>query len=571
MSRKCFVIRGCICFLVVSFIVVIACIGILGTRYTGNPYSADEPTVVDNGEFSLILWSVQGDGDLPYSFNDLFNNSYSNEFTDELKSPSVKSFVRASTTGNSVKSFAVYLNLTNACQTLDDVSKVNTQVPKIALVTLVNESTCTLQELAGNVQNAGYSVLIYFAASHAMAIVKNISKNKVLIPVAIEDLANQPPYYLDSATLSKADLTFVDISTDTYELRKMKSYLKRLYFWFLIGPLITLEWMRRTRKFCWMSDSQDDQREAEERTIESERNASENEIRTMEEGENETEESRQLLPPNYQGSSVNQRSCEEQPLVDVEYTRQPRRIGRVKSLKKFIYKGVLCFSYLILIIAALPIGISSGGYSFFRFDHSAFPRFLSGGFGVISFLSDLLYKCCHMAYIAFSSIVFLWSPIQIFCFLLYSRLACTSTWVVPINFLKLIRSDWFASNISLLVLAVVVPLCTSTYNFGFFASYNAVCTMCNLLFVIILNKHKFVTRYVFYISACMIFAYLESSIVAVFYFVLNSEGSLNNLKLTALRTVAIGLTLKVSFSSSMHIIRKLNKPVESLFEGLSET
>ena len=176
-----------------------------------------------------------------------------------------------------------------------------------------------------------------------------------------------------------------------------------------------------------------------------------------------------------------------------------------------------------------------------------------------------------MAYIAFSSIVFLWSPIQIFCFLLYSRLACTSTWVVPINFLKLIRSDWFASNISLLVLAVVVPLCTSTYNFVFYASYNAVCTMCNLLFVIILNKHKFVTRYVFYISVCMIFAYLESSIVAVFYFVLNSEGSLNNLKLTALRTVAIGLTLKVSFSSSMHIIRKLNKPVESLFEGLSET
>ena len=571
MSRKCFVIRGCICFLVVSCIVVTACIGILGKWYTGNPYSADEQTVVDNGEFSLILWSVQGKGDLPYSFNDLFNNSYSNELTAELKSPSVKSFVRASTTGNSEKSFAVYLNLTNACQTLDDVSKVNTQVPKIALVTLVNESTCTLQELAGNVQNAGYSVLIYFAASHAMAIVKNINKNKVLIPVAIEDLANQPPYYLDSATLSKADLTFVDISTDTYELRKMKSYLKRLYFWFLIGPLITLEWMRRTRKFCWMSDSQDDQREAEERTTENERNAVENEIRTMEEGENGTEESRQLLPPNYQGSSVNQRSCEEQPLLDVEYTRQPRRIGRVKSLKKFFYNGVLCFCYLILIIAALPIGISSGGYSFFRFDHSAFPRFLSGGFGVISFLSDLLYKCCQMAYIAFSSIVFLWSPIQIFCFLLYSRLACTSTWVVPINVLKLIRSDWFASNISLLVLAVVVPLCTSTHNFVAFASYNTVCTMCNLLFVIILNKHKFVTRYVFYISVCMIFAYLESSIVAVFYFVLNSEGSLNNLKLTALRTVAIGLTLKVSFSSSMHIIRKLNKPVESLFEGLSET
>ena len=533
------------------------------------------PTEFDNREFALILSSVkEGRGfSGTYYFS---NNSYSKKLTAELKSPSVESFIRASTTGNPVKCLAVYLNLTNACQTLDDVSKVKAQVPKIALVTLVNESTCTLQELAGNVQNAGYSVLIYFAASYAIATVKN-SKNKVLIPVAIEDMTDEPTDLTDSAyswysTLSNADLTYVDISTDTDELTKMKSYLKRLYFWFLIGPLITLEWMRRTRKFCWMSDSQDDQREAEERTTENERNAVENEIRTMEEGENGTEESRQLLPLNYQGSSVSQRSFEEQPLLDVEYTRQPRRIGRVKSLKKFFYKGVLCFSYLILIIAALPIGISSGGYSFFRFDSSAFSDRDSG---VISFLSDLIHKLhewyAHMDLyksMAFP-LVLLWSPIQIFCFLLYSRLACTNTWVVPINFLKLIRSDWFASNITLLVLAVLVPLCTA-YKFVFFASYNAVCTMCNLLFVINLNKHEFVTRYVFYISVCMIFAYLESSIVAVFYFVLNSEGSLNNLKLTALRTVAIGLTLKVSFSSSMHIVWKLNKPTESLFEGLSE-
>ena len=331
------------------------------------------PTVFQNREFALILSSViEGRGfNRTYYFS---NSSYSDELTAELKSPSVESFIRASTTSNSVKCLAVYLNLTNACQTLDDVSKVKAQVPKIALVTLVNESTCTLQELAGNVQNAGYSVLIYFAASYAIATVKN-SKNKVFIPVATEDMADQ---LTDSwySTLSNADLTYVDIfAYDTYtdELTKLKSYLKRLYFWFLFGPLITLEWMRRTRKFCWMSDSQDDQREAEERTTENE-----SEIRTMEEGENGTEESRQLLPPNYQGSSVNQRSCEEQPLLDVEYTRQPRRIGRVKSLKKFFYKGVLCFSYLILIIAALPIGISSGGYSFFRFDNR--------DSGVISFL-----------------------------------------------------------------------------------------------------------------------------------------------------------------------------------------
>ena len=91
-----------------------------------------------------------------------------------------------------------------------------------------------------------------------------------------------------------------------------------------------------------------------------------------------------------------------------------------------------------------------------------------------------------------------------------------------------------------------------------------------MLFIIILNKHKFVTRYMFYVSVCMICAYIESDIVAMLYFVLNSKGSLNNLKLTALRTVAIGLTLTLSFSSSMHIVRKLTKPQESFLEGLGE-
>ena len=255
----------------------------------------------------------------------------------------------------------------------------------------------------------------------------------------------------------------------------------------------------------------------------------------MEEGENGTEESRQLSALNYQSSSVIQSSCEEQPLL-VEYTRQPRRSGRVKSLKKFFYKGLLCFSYLILIIAALPTGISSGGLSFFRFDHR--ETSLEDIFLLAQSRSDISQP--SYCYIVQLLTCLLWSPFQILCFLLYSRVACSSSWVVPINYLKLIRSDWFASTNSLLVLAVVVPLCTSTYGFGFYATYNSVCTVCNLLFIIILTKHKFVTRYVFYNSVCMIRAYLESSIVAVFYFVLNSEGSLNNLKLTALRTLARG-------------------------------
>ena len=66
-------------------------------------------------------------------------------FSNELKSPTVESFIRETTKSNSLKGLAVYFNLTDACQALDEVSKIRTQVPKIALVTLVNESTCTSQ------------------------------------------------------------------------------------------------------------------------------------------------------------------------------------------------------------------------------------------------------------------------------------------------------------------------------------------------------------------------------------------------------------------------------------------
>ena len=162
MSRKCFVISSCICFLLVSFIILTTWTGF--PWYIGNWYGRMLP-IFDNREFALFLSSVQEETEFsgPYYFS---NNSYSKKLTDELKSPSVESFIRASTTGNSVKCLAVYLNLTNACQTLNDVSKVNAQVPKIALVTLVNESTCTLQELADNVQNAGYSVLIQYLPAY---------------------------------------------------------------------------------------------------------------------------------------------------------------------------------------------------------------------------------------------------------------------------------------------------------------------------------------------------------------------------------------------------------------------
>ena len=456
MSKKCFVIKSCLYFVVISVMLVLC----FFWPWLNISYGYKQPI--------LKVWNAmeQSPEEMLLDTSTIY----------EFNSPSVESFIQASTTDNSLKGLAVYLNLTNACQTLDDVSKAKNQVHKIALVTLVqnDQTTCTKQDLAKNVQNAGYSMLIYCCAT-ATSRVKN-SENKVMIMIPVATV-----YYTNVSgevkrIFSDADRTDVDIVCSPTHgqqidyLRKMESYLKRLYFWFLIGPLITLEWMRRTRKFCWMSDSQEEQLVGEERASENGRNAAENAIRTMEEGENGTEVP---LALNYQesrgrnpGREVLSQSSEEQPLL-VEFTRLPRHNRSVvTSFKKFFCKGVMCFSYLMLFIAALPISISCGSFSFFRFDNRVF-------LAMFFLLEDMLQTFL-------SIVLFLWSPLQIFCFLLYSRLACTTTWVIPINVLRLILSEWFASNISLLVLAVVVPLCTSLDTFSFFATYNTVCTVCNI-------------------------------------------------------------------------------------------
>ena len=259
------------------------------------------------------------------------------------------------------------------------------------------------------------------------------------------------------------------------------------------------------------------------------------------------------------------RDGEEEPLLSTQpnvindYTRQPRGTGYMNIFRKISLKITVGFLYVILVAVALPVGISCGGLSFFRFDDDKYRTWLP----IITQPSIPL-------------LVTVWPTFQIFCFFVYSRFACTITWTIQTEFSKLIRSDWFASNIYLLVLGVVAPYCSFTnkapfsQDLSYFVTYNTVCTVCNVLYIFILNKHKVVTRYVFYISICMICAYVESDIVAVFYFTLNSEGSSANLKLTALRTVAIGFTLTISFYSSMHIVRKLVKPRQSLFEGLGE-
>lgn len=76
------------------------------------------------------------------------------------------------------------------------------------------------------------------------------SKEKLLIPV----LEAPSQCFLDApSVLVNADRTNVEISVQgsmppPEELNAMNSYLNRLYYWFLVGPIITLEWMRRSKE-----------------------------------------------------------------------------------------------------------------------------------------------------------------------------------------------------------------------------------------------------------------------------------------------------------------------------------
>ncbi|XP_068730569.1 uncharacterized protein [Montipora capricornis] len=507
-------------------------------------------------------------------------------------SPSLLSFIRASTTDEGqelrLSGLTVYSNLANACQRLADVTNAKVMRHKIAIVSLANETQCTFQDLLRNAQSAGYSMVVCVLNNVRLLPTRpdegqsDSGDVRLLIPLAgihtttkcKSDIASieivpKPISAVNVTTfLSRNAAINVDIRVPfgpTYEFyRKMGSYLViNFIVWFFVGPIVTLEWMRRTKKLCWMSGGQrvDEEQLIGNRTADV--SASSHAEQTEE--NNQDREGEQLplvntlrhsnqIPPIGVGLSVN---------------------GCLQGIKMIFSKILTSLGYVILVFTASPAGISLGGWSFFRFDNgetgisgSIPASFTPGGQSITVFGSDL--TCC-----SYFLLPLFWPTIQIISFLIYSLCACSTTWVVPTNVTKLIRSDWFASNIYLVILGVVVPYCSFSNlvfdrRFGFFASYNVICTVCNVLFIIILNKHHLVTRYVFHISVCMIGAYLQSNIVAVFYFILNSEGSLNNIKLTTLRTVAIGLTLNLSFSSSMHIIRKLRKPRESLFEGLSE-
>ena len=388
--------------------------------------------------------------------------------------------------------------------------------------------------------------------------------DKLLIPIVYGDHCQNSTRFNEKIEMysifSAADQTdvHVRVSEVSHDLKTMAKYLEKLYFWFLLGPIITLEWLRRKRKLCWATTESGNEEVVEESRGDC--------IQFGTSADNKGE-----LQPLI-GVTSNTRT--DYDLTISNNMRILRIIVRIaKVFRRIIRYLPVGLVYLLLTLAALPVGISSGGLSFFRFDENEEKR--------QSNFWDVLLPKWLGPLISYIVTVF-WPVVQISSFFMYSRFTCKRTWTVSTNPSKFIRSDWFSSNVYLLVLCVITPYCSfrskkqlrdylsDDWQFFYFSVCNVLCTVSNFLFVIILNKHKVVTRYVFYISVCMICAYVESDIVAVFYFILNSQGSLNNLKLTALRTGALGLTLTLSFSSSMHIIRKIMRPKESVFEGLSE-
>ena len=467
---------------------------------------------------------------------------------------------------SSISGLALYFNLNNACQPLDDVSKASVQVYKFALVTLVDETACPLQRLALNAQNTGYAVLIHNKYKLINLPQTIPSEEKVVIPVATVGsclIEWHMRGFTSGSLLSKADRTIVEITVplDRNELilKKMEGYLKYLFLWSLVGPLVYF--------VVWMRSSG---RKPNQQLGNGVETAAETETRIMEEGELNMIEHRQLHSLATEETVTNAHTENEmQPLlIGVRCgsnTRQRQR--RCIIIGKCFCKVLVGLCYLILIVAALPVGISNGGLSFFRFDE-----------GDNSFPEDNYFF--NLTAVAFEKPVSLnrfvalwWSPFQLFCFFLYSYFARKTTWTVSTNYPKVIRSDWFSSNIYLLVLALIIPFSLhpeSVSSLQYFATNNVLCTVCNVLFIVILDKHKAVSPYILFLSAYVICAYVESDIAALVYYILNSTDSLVDIKLTALLTAAIGLTLSVSLNSSMHIIRKLWKPQESLFEGLGE-
>ena len=88
--------------------------------------------------------------------------------------------------------------------------------------------------------------------------------------------------------------------------------------------------------------------------------------------------------------------------------------------------------------------------------------------------------------------------------------------------------------------------CLFTGQFNYFSIYNTISTVCNCFCIIILlNKYHDDTSFVFFIIACMICVYVDSNVVAVHYFALNSHDKLTDVRVTAQSCLLISLYLRV--------------------------
>ena len=415
--------------------------------------------------------------------------------------PSLESFIQASITNEGRElhfpGLVVTSRLKDACQPLTDVSKAKIPANKIALVILQleDETACPMQDLALEAQRAGYSVLMYFGYSANTIPIYVPSKEILLIPVLeVEAKIYDAQCAFLFANANRTDTNNAEISIQadrqlSKELKAMKSYLVRLYYWFLLGPIITLAaWMIRTKKFCCHSGRHERSENSSEPKAENQvKTDDERDIPNMKEGENRT------------GESTQPSECPESP--DEKQHLLRAKSNDSKNVKKFnsvCGKAGKGFGYLILVLAALPVGLSAGGVSFFRFDDAGEYKTLIL-FSGSSTTSSMAWPHFFLDF----DVPVWWSPFQIFCFFLYSYFACgkkpEGTWTISTNFSKLIRNDWFASNIYLLALGVVEPICSfSGAALGVFivrfALHNSIHTLCNFLFLIILNKHKVVTR-----------------------------------------------------------------------------
>ena len=179
-----------------------------------------------------------------------------------LKGPSLITFLQASSTeGKKDLTFdglAVFSKLANACQSLIDVGKARVQVNKIALIGRKEEinKTCSFCDLAIKAQHAGYSMLIFSPSTYEL-LEKNCSvktADKLLIPVVYGSRCQKASvgWSMTDSQLSTADQTGVHIRVSfvSDDLKAMAIYLENLYFWFLVGPVITLEWLRRKKILC---------------------------------------------------------------------------------------------------------------------------------------------------------------------------------------------------------------------------------------------------------------------------------------------------------------------------------